>query len=143
MKLKKYKEPINWLLISSLCGFCVCYFACTHLAAMTLADQRDVAKVIISLFGTFLGFLFTLLAIIASLSSHQLVKKMTITGHYANLMLSSKILSVLLFSPIIIYLITLFFIIPPFFIIATILSISAMVFGCRTIYKFFLVLNNI
>lgn len=143
MKSKKYKEPINWLLISGLCGFVVCYFTHTHLATMTLANQRDVAKVIISLFGTFLGFLFTLLAIITSLSSHQLVKKMAVTGHYANLMLSSKILSILLFSPIIIYLTTLFFIAPLLFMIATILSISAMVFGCRTIYKFFLVLNNI
>lgn len=143
MKLKKCKEPIKWLIISSLCGFVVCYLSYIHLATMTLADQRDVAKVIISLFGTFLGFLFTLLAIIASLSSHQLIKNMTITGHYTNLMLSSKMLSILLFVPIVVYLATLFFVVPSLFIIATTLSVSAMVFGCRTIYKFFLVLNNI
>ncbi|WP_255504098.1 hypothetical protein [Moraxella sp. VT-16-12] len=110
---------------------------------MSLTDQRDVGKVIISLFGTFLGFLFTLLAIIASLSSHQLIKNMTVTGHYTNLMLSSKILSSLLFTVIATYLATLFFIAPQLFAWATSLTVLTMAFGCRTIYKFFLVLNNL
>lgn len=143
MKLKKHKEPIRWLIISSLLALIVCYFVHSPLSMMSIDDQRDVVKVIISLFGTFLGFLFALLAIIMSLSSSRLIKNMMITGHYANLMLSSKILSILLFLTITICLSCLFYITPLMFISATGLTIFTATFACRTTYKFFLVLSNI
>lgn len=143
MKLSKHKEPIKWLLISSLISLCVCYFSYGTFSTMSIADQRDVAKVVISLFGTFLGFLFTLLAIIMGLSSHRLIKNMITTGHYANLILSSKILSVLLFATIVICFISLFFITSWFFTGLTALVILTAVFACRTIYKFFLILSHI
>lgn len=143
MKLKKHKEPIKWLLISSLSALFVCYLAYNPLSAMNIADQRDISKVIISLFGTILGFLFALLAIIMSLSSTRLIKNMNITGHYANLMLSCKILSCLLFLTIMTCLFCLFYITPLVFIGITGLAIFTAIFAFRTAYKFFLILSNI
>lgn len=143
MRLKKHKEPIKWLLISSLSALFVCYLAHSPLSLMSIADQKDIAKVIISLFGTILGFLFALLAIIMSLSSTRLIKNMIITGHYANLMLSCKILSGLLFLTIMTCLFCLFHITPPVFIGVTGLTIFTAIFACRTAYKFFLILSNV
>ncbi|WP_323842917.1 hypothetical protein [Moraxella sp. Pampa] len=60
MKLKKCKELIKWLLISGLGAAIVCYLSISHLCLMDVADQKDFAKVIISLFGTFFGFSFCL-----------------------------------------------------------------------------------
>lgn len=143
MRLKKHKEPIKWLLISSLSALCVCYLAHNPLSAMSVTDQRDIAKVIISLFGTILGFLFALLAIIMSLSSTRLIKNMIITGHYANLMLSCKFLSSFLFLTIITCLFSLFYIAPLVFIGITGLTIFTAIFAFRTAYKFFLILSNV
>lgn len=143
MKLNKHEEPIKWLLISSLASLCICYFFYGAFSAMSIADQRDIAKVVISLFGTFLGFLFTLLAIIISLSSHRLIKNMIATGHYANLILSSQILSILLFVTITICFFSLFFITAWFFTGLIALVILTAIFACRTIYKFFLILRHV
>lgn len=136
MRLSKHKELIKWLLISSLLAIFLCYLARSPLSTMSITDQRDIAKVIISLFGTILGFLFTLLAIIISVSSTRLIKNMVITGHFANLILSCKILSCLLFLTITTCLFCLFHTTP-------IIFIGIAIFACRTAYKFFLILSNI
>lgn len=141
--MKKYKELIKWLLISGLGAAIVCYLSISHLCSMTTADQKDFAKVIISLFGTFLGFLFALLAILTSLSSNILIKNMKITGHYDNLMLSSKALSLLLFLSIVLCIISLFYIKHFLFVSIIGLVITTCIFACRTTYKFFLVIENI
>lgn len=143
MRLKQYKEPIIWLLIGSCIALAVCIFSKSQLTTMAVNDQRDIAKVVISLFGTFLGFLFALLAIIASLSSNTLIKNMIITGHYFNLILSSEILSLLLFLSIVLCLISLFYISSFLFCSIVIMVILTCIFACRTTYKFFLVIGHI
>lgn len=143
MKLKKYKEPIIWLLIGSCIALAVCIFSNSQLSLMALNDQRDIAKVIISLFGTFLGFLFALLAIIASLSSNTLIKNMIITGHYFNLIVSSEILSLLLFLSIVLCPISLFYAYSLLFCSIVGIVILTCIFACRTTYKFFLVIGHI
>lgn len=143
MKLKRYKEPTIWLLISSCIALAVCILFNSQFSVMTVSEQRDIAKVIISLFGTFLGFLFALLAIIASLSSSTLIKNMIETGHYSNLITSSEILSLLLFLSIISCLISLFYISPCLFCLIVGVVILTCIFACRTTYKFFLVIGHI
>lgn len=143
MKLKQYKEPVIWLPISSLGALFICIFSSSHLDTITVNDQRDITKVVISLFGTFLGFLFALLAIIASLSSNTLIKNMMVTGHYLNLILSSKMLSLLLFSSIVVCLVSLFYTSQHLFISIVGMVILTCIFAYRTTYKFFLVIGHI
>lgn len=143
MKLNKHKEPIKWLLISSLCAVVVCSVFNSTLSNISIADQKEITKVIISLFGTFLGFLFALLAIILGASSSLLIKNMMLTGHYQNLILSSKILSMALFLSILCCLFCLFYITPFVFICTVGLSIFTTIFAWRTAYKFFLILSHI
>lgn len=103
----------------------------------------DISKVLASLYATLLGFLFTMLAIIASVIHNDFIKALIETGHYDNLINSSIILATLYFVAIICSVATLFGSSFQIYIFVYVLSISILIVfsSIRTAFKFFQVLK--
>lgn len=106
---------------------------------------NEVLKTLITLYGTMLGFVLTLMAIVISLIDKRLIKNMVKSGHYNNLLMSSKLLSLLYFLSIAIYLVALMFIErqPAMFLLSIGATIFTAVYSLRTAYKFFQIFKHI
>lgn len=141
----KHKEPISYLMIFIGISSAICWFFRTPLLCWDIAQKLDIAKVIISLYGTLLGFLFTFLAIVISLSSNRLIQRMVQSGHYENLIISSKYLATLYFISLVALIIGLFIYqtTPASFIVGIFLSLLTILYSVRTSYKFFQILTYI
>lgn len=145
MKSNKYLELVKWLTPAAVVSLAISYVFSNKLMPIPVEQQIDAAKVILSLFGTLLGFLLTLLAIVVSLSSNNLIKSMLKSGHYENLIFSSKVLAALYTITITVSLIGLFMFAyaPILFMALVFLSILTTFWATRTTYKFFQILTFI
>lgn len=103
----------------------------------------DMSKILISLYATLLGFLFTMLAIIASVIGNKFIKALIESGHYDNLINSSIMLATLYFVAIIFSMGALFESSFQILVFVYVLSISTLIifFSVRTAFKFFQVLK--
>lgn len=106
---------------------------------------NEVLKTLITLFGTMLGFVLTLMAIVISLIDKRLIKNMVKSGHYNNLLMSSKLLSLLYFISIAIYLVALMVTVrqPSAFLISIGATLITAIYSLRTAYKFFQIFKHI
>lgn len=145
MRFSRHKEQIKWLVIALIPSVIMCFYFRSSLTTLDLERKYNISEIIISLYGTLLGFLLALLAIVLSLTDKTLIKNMILSGHYHNLITSSKILSSL-FAIVLLFLIIgslsyQFF--PLLFVINIGLSLSTFIFAVRTTYKFFQVFTYI
>lgn len=145
MRYRRYTEPIIYTALSGGIAFGVCWKFYSYFLEWDIDKKLDFAKVVISLFGTLLGFLLTLLAIVISLTTNNLIQRMVQSGHYDNLILSSKILAMLYFITLIVCTIGLFTYpqYPISFVISIFFTVVATAFSIRTAFKFFQILKFI
>ncbi|MGO2214194.1 hypothetical protein ACTXJ2_09395 [Psychrobacter alimentarius] len=145
MKSNKYAETIKWLALSLVISVALCAFLYNEILSTSSVMINEVLKTLITLFGTMLGFVLTLMAIVISLIDKRLIKNMVKSGHYNNLLMSSKLLSLLYFISIAIYLVALMVTVRQSFIF--LISIGATLvtamYSLRTAYKFFQIFKHI
>lgn len=145
MKSNKYAEILKWLALSSIISVALCAFLYDEILSTSLDMSNEVLKTLITLFGTMLGFVLTLMAIVISLIDKRLIKNMVKSGHYNNLLTSSKLLSLLYFISITIYLIALMITVrqPAAFLVSIGATLTTAIYSLRTAYKFFQIFKHI
>lgn len=145
MKSNKYAEILIWLALSLVISVALCAFLYNEILSTSLAMINEVLKTLITLFGTMLGFVLTLMAIVISLIDKRLIKNMVQSGHYNNLLMSSKLLSLLYFISIAIYLVALMVTDwqPIMFLISIGATLFTAIYSLRTAYKFFQIFKHI
>lgn len=145
MKLNKYAEILKWLVLSLIISVALCILLYNEILNTSSIMINEVLKTLITLFGTMLGFVLTLMAIVISLIDKRLIKNMVKSGHYNNLLMSSKLLSLLYFISIAIYLIALMVTVrqPSAFLISIGATLITAIYSLRTAYKFFQIFKHI
>lgn len=145
MKSNKYAEIIQWLALSLVISVALCAFLYNEILSTSPVMINEVLKTLITLFGTMLGFVLTLMAIVISLIDKRLIKSMVKSGHYNNLLMSSKLLSLLYFISIAIYLVALMVTVrqPFIFLISIGATLITAMYSLRTAYKFFQIFKHI
>lgn len=145
MKSNKYAEIIKWLALSLVISVALCAFLYNEILSTSSVMINEVLKTLITLFGTMLGFVLTLMAIVISLIDKRLIKNMVKSGHYNNLLMSSKLLSLLYFISIAIYLVALMVTVrqPSVFLISIGATLITAMYSLRTAYKFFQIFKHI
>lgn len=145
MKSNKYAEIIRWLAISLVISVTLCVLLYDEIICSSSIMINEVLKTLITLYGTMLGFVLTLMAIVISLIDKRLIKNMVQSGHYNNLLMSSKLLSLLYFLSIAIYLVALMFTErqPVMFLLSIGATVFTAVYSLRTAYKFFQIFKHI
>lgn len=145
MKLNKYAETLKWLALSLIISVALCIFLRNEIIGTSSVMINEVLKTLITLFGTMLGFVLTLMAIVISLIDKRLIKNMVKSGHYDNLLMSSKLLSLLYFISIAIYLVALMVTVrqPSAFLISIGATLITAIYSLRTAYKFFQIFKHI
>ena len=145
MKLNKYAETLKWLALSLIISVALCIFLRNEIIGTSSVMINEVLKTLITLFGTMLGFVLTLMAIVISLIDKRLIKNMVKSGHYNNLLMSSKLLSLLYFTSITIYLIALMVVNrqSTIFLISISATLVTAIYSLRTAYKFFQIFKHI
>lgn len=145
MKLNKYAETLKWLALSLIISVALCIFLRNEIIGISSVMINEVLKTLITLFGTMLGFVLTLMAIVISLIDKRLIKNMVKSGHYDNLLMSSKLLSLLYFISIAIYLVALMVTVrqPSAFLISIGATLITAIYSLRTAYKFFQIFKHI
>lgn len=145
MKSNRYAEISIWLVISLAVSVTVCFVFYNGIVDIAPPMMNEVLKTLITLFGTMLGFVLTLMAIVISLIDKRLIKNMVKSGHYNNLLMSSKTLSLLYFVSITIYLIALMFTESqsPVFLLSIGATVFVAIYSLRTAYKFFQIFKHI
>lgn len=145
MKSNKYAEILIWLTLSLIISVVLCAFLRNEILSTSSVMMNEVLKTLITLFGTMLGFVLTLMAIVISLIDKRLIKKMVQSGHYNNLLMSSKLLSLLYFISIAIYLVALMVTVqqPYVFLISIGATLITAIYSLRTAYKFFQIFKHI
>lgn len=145
MKLNRCPDIPMWLAISLITSVVVCVVFYKEIS-FTGSDQiNEVLKTLITLFGTLLGFVLTLMAIVISLIDKRMIKNMVESGNYSNLLQSSKTLSLLFFLSIAIFLIALMFEKNQSYayLLSIAMTVIVAVFSLRTAYKFFQIFKHI
>ena len=145
MKLNKYAEILKWLALSLIISVALCILLYNEILNTSSIMINEVLKTLITLFGTMLGFVLTLMAIVISLIDKRLIKNMVKSGHYNNLLMSSKLLSLLYFISIAIYLVALMVTVrqPSAFLISIGATLITAIYSLRTAYKFFQIFKHI
>lgn len=145
MKLNKYAETLKWLALSLIISVALCIFLRNEIIGTSSVMINEVLKTLITLFGTMLGFVLTLMAIVISLIDKRLIKNMVKSGHYDNLLMSSKLLSLLYFISIAIYLVALMVTVrqTSAFLISIGATLITAIYSLRTAYKFFQIFKHI
>ena len=145
MKSNKYAEILIWLALSLVISVALCAFLYNEILSTSPVMINEVLKTLITLFGTMLGFVLTLMAIVISLIDKRLIKNMVQSGHYNNLLMSSKLLSLLYFISIAIYLVALMVTDwqPIMFLISIGATLFTAIYSLRTAYKFFQIFKHI
>lgn len=143
MKLMKFFRHFIILIIIALVISCLYFHFLDPLLSIPNTLIIDISKVLASLYATLLGFLFTMLAIIASVIHSDFMKALIETGHYDNLINSSIMLATLYFVAIICLVAALFDSSFQIYIFIYVLSISTLIIfsSIRTAFKFFQVLK--
>lgn len=145
MKLLRFAEIIKWLVISLAVSTGLCYTFYNNILVTNTDQINEVLKTLIALYGTLLGFVLTLMAIVLSLSGKPIFKGIVNSGHYLNLHTSSKILSFLYFMSLCIFVVTLAAnsYKPMLYLTSIFSSITVAVYSLRTAYKFFQVFKHV
>lgn len=145
MKSNKYAEIFKWLAYCITFSVAVCVVFYVSIVNTEFSLVNEIIKTLITLYGTLLGFVLTLMAIVISLADKPLIKNMIKSGHYINLLTSSKILSLLYFTSLAIFMITLIssFYKPVFYLASIFISVLVASYSLRTAYKFFQVFKHI
>lgn len=143
MKSVKFVRHFIMLMLIALAIAFLCFHFLGSLADIPYTLISDMSKILISLYATLLGFLFTMLAIIASVIGNKFIKALIESGHYDNLINSSIMLATLYFIAIICSMGALFESSFQILIFVYVLSVSILIifFSVRTAFKFFQVLK--
>ncbi len=145
MKSRGSAEIYEWLGYSLAISVGVCFMFQESILSIDPNQANEVLKTLITLYGTLLGFVLTLMAIVISLSDKPIVKNMTKSGHYSNLLTSNKVLSFLYFCSLAVFMITLMIneLKPQFYLISIFFTMFVAIYSLRTAYKFFQVFKHI
>ena len=145
MKSRGSVEVYKWLGYSLTISVGVCIIFQDSILSIDPNQANEVLKTLITLYGTLLGFVLTLMSIVISLSDKDIVKNMNKSGHYLNLLTSSKVLSFLYFCSLAVFIVTLMVneLKPQFYLVSIFATLLVAVYSLRTAYKFFQVFKHI